>query len=65
MAKKIGESPVHVIVNHADEQEEGERLKAEIASRFNCVELYLTEFTPGMGVHAGPGVLGAAFFTGE
>jgi DegV family protein with EDD domain len=65
MSKRIGGSPVHVIVNHADEQEEGEKLKAEIASRFNCVELYLTEFTPGMGVHAGPGVLGAAFFTGD
>ena len=65
MANKIGDSPVHVIVNHADEQEEGERLKAEIASRFKCAELHLTEFTPSMGVHAGPGILGAAFFTGE
>jgi len=63
MAERIGGSRAHVIVTHADEQEDGEKLKAEIASRFNCAEIYLTEFTPGMGVHAGPGVLGAAFYT--
>ncbi len=65
MAERVGDSPVHVIAHHADELEDGEKLKAEIASRFNCVELYLTEFTPGMGVHAGPGVLGITFYTEE
>ena len=62
MAQRVGDSPVHVIVHHADELEDGEKLKDEIASRFNCEELYLTEFTPGMGVHAGPGVLAIAFY---
>jgi DegV family protein with EDD domain len=65
MAERVGDSPVHVIAHHADELEDGEKLKADIASRFNCVELYLTEFTPGMGVHAGPGVLAMTFYTGE
>ncbi len=63
MSERVGDSPVHVIVHHADELENGEKLKAEIASRFNCVELYLTGFTPGMGVHAGPGVLAITFYT--
>jgi DegV family protein with EDD domain len=63
MAKMVGDRPVHVIAHHADEPVEGEKLKAEIASRFNCVETYLTEFTPGMGVHAGPGILGMSFYT--
>lgn len=63
MAERVGDSPVHVIVHHADELEEGERLKAEIGSRFSCAELYLTEFTPGMGVHAGPGILAISFYT--
>jgi DegV family protein with EDD domain len=65
MADRVGDSPVHVIAHHADELEDGEKLKAEIASRFNCVELYLTEFTPGMGVHCGPGVLAITFYTEE
>lgn len=63
MAERVGNSTVHVIVHHADELEEGEKLKAEIGSRFSCAELYLTEFTPGMGVHAGPGVLALSFYT--
>ncbi len=63
MAERVGNSTVHVMVHHADELEEGEKLKAEIGSRFSCAELYLTEFTPGMGVHAGPGILGLSFYT--
>jgi len=62
MAERVGDYTVHVIAHHADELEEGEKLKAEIASRFSCAELYLTEFTPGMGVHAGPGVLAISFY---
>jgi DegV family protein with EDD domain len=62
MAEKVGNSKVHVIAHHADEPVDGEKLKETIGSRFNCAELYLTEFTPAMGVHAGPGVLGIAFF---
>ncbi|MBE0415324.1 MAG: DegV family protein [Dehalococcoidia bacterium] len=62
MAERVGESPVHVIVHHAGVPEEGEELKARVASQFNCVELYLTEFTPAMGVHTGPGLLGIAFY---
>lgn len=63
MSERVGNSPVHVIAHHADELEDGEKLKTDIASRFNCIELHLTEFTPGMGVHAGPGVLAIAFYT--
>jgi DegV family protein with EDD domain len=62
MSERVGDSKVHVIVHHADELEEGEKLKAQIGSSFNCVELYLTEFTPIMGVHSGPGVLAVSFY---
>jgi DegV family protein with EDD domain len=62
MADRVGNSRVHVMVHHADDLEEGEKLKDKIASRFDCAELYLTEFTPAMGVHAGPGVLAISFY---
>ncbi|HEX75323.1 MAG TPA: DegV family protein [Dehalococcoidia bacterium] len=62
MAGRVGDSRVHVIVHHADELEAGERLKAKIGSEFSCAELYLTEFTPVMGVHAGPGLLAISFY---
>jgi len=62
MAQRMGSSRVHVLVHHADELDEAKKLMAEINSRFSCVELYLTEFTPIMGVHAGPGVLAISFY---
>jgi DegV family protein with EDD domain len=62
MAEKVGNRTVHVIVHQADELEDGEKLKAEIGARFKCAELYLTEFTPAMGIHAGPGVLAISFY---
>lgn len=62
MAEKVGNHTAHVIVHHADELEDGEKLKAEIGKRFRCAELYLTEFTPAMGIHAGPGVLAISFY---
>jgi DegV family protein with EDD domain len=64
MGRKIGKGkPVHVALMHADALEQSQVLRDRIASRFNCVELFTTEFTPVMGVHTGPGVIGAAFYS--
>jgi len=62
LTDSVGTSRVHVNVHHADELEQGQRLRDEIGRRFDCAELYLTEFTPGMGVHAGPGIIGFSFY---
>ena len=64
MMKKVGKGqPVHAAVMHADALEQARVLRDQISSRFNCVELFITEFTPVMGVHTGPGVIGAAFYS--
>jgi len=63
MAERIGDSTAHVMVQHADELEEAEKLKATIGSRFNCSELLLTEFSPAMGINCGPGLLAVSFYT--
>lgn len=66
MGRKTGKGqPVHVAVMHADAMEQALYLRGRIASRFNCIELFITEFTPVMGVHTGPGVIGAAFYCEE
>jgi len=62
MVERMGDSKVHVVVQHADELEEAKKLAAEIESRFNCVEMSITEFAPVMGVHAGPGLLAIGFY---
>jgi DegV family protein with EDD domain len=62
MSARTKGSAVHVMVQHADELEEAKKLAAEIESRFNCVEMYITEFSPVMGVHTGPGLLAIGFY---
>ena len=62
MRKKVGNRPVRVAVAHADVPEEGRSLKERIASEFNCVEVWLTDFSPVMGYVTGAGVLAIAFY---
>ena len=62
MRDKVGLRPVHVAVMHAYAQDEGERLKERVSAEFNCVELFVTEFSPVMGYACGTGTLGIAFF---
>lgn len=63
MTVRVRDRPVHAAVFHADVPHEAEALRTELTSRFECVELLVTEFTPVMGAHTGPGVLGVAFYT--
>jgi len=62
MRGKVGQSPVHVAVMHAYIPNEAEMLKERVAVEFNCVELWVTEFSPVMGYATGTGTLGLAFY---
>ena len=62
MKQRVEDSNVHVIVHHADEPQLAEALKEKISSSFKCAELYITEFTPLMGIHTGPGLLAVSFY---
>lgn len=62
MHSRVGGKRVHVAVHHTDAEEEGEKLKARVGKEFECVELWLTEFSPIMGYAAGRGALGLAFY---
>ena len=55
--------PLHAAVMHADALDRATVLRDEISSRFDCAELFITEFSPLMGVHTGPGVIGVAFYS--
>lgn len=65
MADRVGKRPVHAAVVHADAPDKAEQLRQEVASLFDCRELYVTGLTPVMGTHAGPGVLGVAWWSEE
>lgn len=59
---RVGTKPVHIAVMHAYAADEAERLKARVAAEFNCVELWVTEFSPIMGYSTGTGTLGCAYY---
>jgi len=63
MRDKVGQSPVHVAVTHAYALDEAEKLKERVSAEFNCVELWLSEFSPVMGYACGTGTVGFAFYT--
>jgi fatty acid-binding protein DegV len=47
---------------HVYDEEEAVRLKEIVANEFNCVELWITEFSPLMGYTCGTGTIGLAFY---
>ena len=65
MEREVGEKSIHAAVMHADALENAKELQDRIKEKFSCEELYITEFTPVMGVHTGPGLLGVAFYSQE
>jgi DegV family protein with EDD domain len=54
--------PIHVAVMHADALEEAQELKEKIDADFNCVEIFITDFSPVMGYATGPGTLALAYY---
>lgn len=61
MRDRVGSGRVHVGVMHAGAPDGAEALRRTIAEEFDCVQLFVTEFSPVMGAHTGPGLLGLAF----
>lgn len=63
MREQTGHSePIHVAIMHADAAEEAHILRERIATEFNCVELFITDFSPIMAYATGRGTLAVAFY---
>jgi len=63
--KRVGDSLMHVAILHGDALEEAKRLRERTTTQFNCAELHIAEIPAVLGVHAGPGALGLAFYKEE
>lgn len=48
------DQPVHIMSHYTNSIEDGQQLLQMVKSRFNCVEEYLTPYTPVMSGHTGP-----------
>ena len=53
---------LQAIVMHTNIPAEAEKLKARIAASFDGAEIFVKDFSPVMGIHTGPGLLGIAFY---
>jgi DegV family protein with EDD domain len=60
-----GRTPVRIAVIHADDFEAAEDLVARAKARFNPVEILVSDVSPSVGTHAGPGTLGIAVMAGD
>ena len=65
MEQKAGKKPLHVAIIHGNVPEEARELEQTVRSQFNCVEVVISDMGPVIGVHAGPGTLGLAFYTSD
>jgi DegV family protein with EDD domain len=54
-------SVTNLAVIHADARQEADELQTKAAQDFSDVDVFTVEFSPVMGVHAGPGALGLAY----
>ena len=57
-----GTGPLHVGVLHGDVPDEAEGLKQRILERFKPVEVLISEITPVIGTHIGPGAIGISLY---
>jgi DegV family protein with EDD domain len=61
--QQVGAGEWHGIVFHSDSLDDAEELRCQVGRVMHVAELYLCDFTPAMGIHTGPGVLGLAYYT--
>ena len=57
-----GSQMAEAAVVHVDCPEEAELLREDVVSRFNPADVYLSDVSPVVGTHVGPGALGLAFY---
>lgn len=62
-SERTGGRLTRAAVMHAAEPEKAAMLAEELRSRLRIEELFITEFTPAIGAHTGPGLVGCAFHT--
>lgn len=54
--------PAHIAVGHADAPDDARWMLEEACRRVRCLETWVTSFTPVIGAHAGPGLIGISYY---
>ena len=62
MRSRMGSQLIHACVVHGGCPEDAEELERAVEKEFECDELFVSQLSPVMGAHTGPGLLGVAFW---
>jgi DegV family protein with EDD domain len=54
---------LQIAVMHANNLPMATKLKQQLDAKFAGADIYITEFTPVMGTHTGPGLVGLSFYS--
>ena len=63
LEERAGSRRLHAAVMHGDSPELANEIRNKIENLFECQEIYVSECSPVMGSHAGPGLVGVAFWS--
>jgi DegV family protein with EDD domain len=62
---QVGDAPVHIGMVHAMAQTQAEDLLAQVESRLNCRDIFVTDIALSLAVHFGPGTVGFTTYPAE
>jgi DegV family protein with EDD domain len=60
-----GRTPLHLGILHANVPADAQKLLSETKDRFKAVEYLVSDISPVLGTHAGPGTVGLAYIAGN
>lgn len=63
LQERSGSRRLHAAVIHGDSPELANKMRNQIEALFECGEIYVSECSPVMGAHTGPGLIGVAFWS--
>jgi len=62
MQERVGDGTrIKVAFTHVAARDRLEKLKGMVTARFDCSEIIVTELSPALAVHSGPGTVGVSF----
>lgn len=61
LEKRLEGRPAYIAVSHADALDDARWMLEEACRRVRCLETWITSFTPVMGAHTGPGLIGVSY----
>ncbi|MCS7259423.1 MAG: DegV family protein [Anaerolineae bacterium] len=57
-----GKGPIKVMITHNAAPDRAATLRELVTRTFDCREMYITQTSPALGVHTGPGMIGVSYF---